>query len=62
VKIFYASQPGVHPPLFVFHCNDPKLVQPSYRRFLENTIRRNFDFEGVPLTLQFRERTREDRE
>ena len=62
VKILYASQPGVHPPLFVFHCNDPKLVQPSYRRFLENTIRRNFDFEGVPLTLQFRERTREGRE
>jgi GTP-binding protein len=61
VKILYASQPGVHPPLFVFHCNDPKLVQPSYRRFLENTIRRNFDFEGVPLTLQFRERTREAR-
>ena len=62
VKILYASQPGVHPPLFVFHCNDPKLVQTSYRRFLENTIRKNFDFEGVPLTLQFRERTRETRE
>lgn len=53
-KIFYASQPGVHPPLFVFVCNDPKLVQTSYRRFLENTIRRHFDFEGVPLTLEFR--------
>jgi GTP-binding protein len=62
VKILYASQPGVHPPLFVFHVNDPKLVQMSYRRFLENTIRKNFDFEGVPLTLQFRERTRETRE
>jgi len=62
LKILYASQPGVHPPLFVFHVNDPKLVQPSYRRFLENTIRRNFDFEGVPLALQFRERTREARE
>lgn len=62
VKILYASQPGVHPPLFVFHCNDPKLVQASYRRFLENTIRKNFDFEGVPLSLQFRERTREQRE
>ncbi len=59
LKILYGSQPAVHPPLFVFHCNDPKLVQPSYRRFLENTIRRNFDFEGVPLALEFRERTRE---
>ena len=54
LKIFYASQPGVHPPLFVFACNDPKLVPASYRRFLENTIRRHFDFEGVPLTLEFR--------
>lgn len=54
LKIFYASQPGVHPPLFVFVCNDPKLVPASYRRFLENTIRRHFDFEGVPLTLEFR--------
>jgi GTP-binding protein len=62
LKILYCSQPGVHPPLFVFHVNDPKLVQTSYRRFLENTIRRNFDFEGVPLTMQFRERTRENRE
>ena len=60
LKIFYASQPGVHPPLFIFHCNDPKLVQPSYRRFLENSIRRNFDFDGVPLRLEFRERTREE--
>ena len=59
LKILYGSQPAVHPPLFVFHVNDPKLVQPSYRRFLENTIRRNFDFEGVPLRLEFRERTRE---
>jgi GTP-binding protein len=58
LKIYYCSQPAAHPPLFVFHCNDPELVQPSYKRFLENVIRQNFDFEGVPLTLEFRERTR----
>ncbi|PZR56741.1 MAG: ribosome biogenesis GTPase Der [Candidatus Meridianibacter frigidus] len=57
-KIFFCSQPAVHPPLFVFHCNDPQLVQSSYKRFLENTIRANFDFEGVPLSLEFRERSR----
>lgn len=55
-KVFYAAQPGVHPPVFVFHCNDPDLLQSSYKRFLENTIRQNFDFEGVPLTLEFRPR------
>ncbi|HET6894075.1 MAG TPA: ribosome biogenesis GTPase Der [Candidatus Baltobacteraceae bacterium] len=57
-KIYYCSQPAAHPPLFVFHCNDPELVQTSYKRFLENIIRQHFDFEGVPLTLQFRERSR----
>ncbi len=62
LKIYYCSQPAAHPPLFVFHCNDPELVQPSYKRFLENVIRQNFDFEGVPLTLEFRERTRPEDE
>src|SRR5579862_6171899 len=55
-KVYYASQPATHPPIFVFHCNDPELVQSHYVRFLENTIRQNFDFEGVPITLQFRAR------
>lgn len=57
-KIFYCSQPASHPPLFVFHCNNPEIVQPSYRRFLENVIRQNFDFEGVPLGMEFRARKR----
>ncbi len=55
-KVYYATQPAVHPPVFVFSCNDPDLVQPSYKRFLENTIRQHHDFEGVPLTLEFRAR------
>jgi len=53
-KVYYASQPGTHPPVFVFSCNDPDLVQSHYKRFLENVIREHFDFEGVPLTLEFR--------
>ncbi len=52
-RIYYASQPATHPPIVVLHCNDPDLVQAHYRRFLENVIRRHFDFEGVPLTLRF---------
>jgi GTP-binding protein len=57
-KIYYCSQVASHPPLFVFHCNDPELLQTSYKRFLENVLRQNFDFEGVPLSLEFRERSR----
>ena len=62
LRIYYVSQPATHPPLFVFNCNDPKLVQAHYRRFLENVIRAHFDFEGVPLTLRFvSHRDREER-
>ncbi|MBV8638051.1 MAG: ribosome biogenesis GTPase Der [Candidatus Eremiobacteraeota bacterium] len=60
-KVYYATQPAVHPPVFVFSCNDPELVQQSYKRFLENTIRQHFDFEGVPLTLEFRPRRENER-
>jgi GTP-binding protein len=59
LRIYYASQPATHPPRFVLHCNDPKLLQPHYARFLENVIRQHFDFEGVPLSLWFQPR-RED--
>ena len=55
-KIFYATQPGVSPPLFVFVCTDPDAVPSHYKRFLENVLRQEFDFEGVPLTLEFRPR------
>jgi len=57
LKILYGSQPQTHPPLFVFHVNDPDLVPTSYRRFIENTLRTAFDFEGVPLSFEFRERS-----
>jgi GTPase len=60
LRIYYASQPATHPPLFVLHCNDPKLLQPHYARFLENVIRQHFNFEGVPLTLRFQPRREDD--
>ena len=37
--------------------NDPDLVPASYRRFIENTLRAQFDFAGVPLSFEFRERS-----
>jgi GTP-binding protein len=60
LRIYYAAQVATHPPRVLFHCNDPDLTAPSYRRFLENTLRSEFDFEGVPLTLEFRPRREED--
>jgi GTP-binding protein len=61
LRIYYCSQVTAHPPLFIFHCNDPELITSSYKRFLENTLRANVDFIGIPLTLEFRERTRENK-
>ena len=52
-KIYYASQPGVCPPLFVFKVNDAKLIHFSYERYLENSLRRALDFSGTPIVLKF---------
>jgi GTP-binding protein len=56
LKFFYATQPAVEPPTFVFYVNDPVAVHFSYRRYLENCLRRAYGFAGVPLRLSFRER------
>lgn len=57
LKIFYAAQVATRPPLFIFHCNDPDLVRPSYSRFLENVLRATDDWTGVPLTFEYRRRS-----
>jgi len=59
LKIYYVSQPGVAPPTFVFHVNDPELVHFSYERYLENRLREAYAFPGTPLRLIFRGRERE---
>jgi GTP-binding protein len=59
LKIYYVSQPGVDPPTFVFHVNDPGLVHFSYERYLENRLRETYEFLGTPLRLIFRRRERE---
>ncbi len=56
VQIKYVTQVNARYPSFAFFCNLPQYVQPSYQRFLENRIRENFDFEGVPVRLIFRKK------
>ncbi len=58
VKIFYATQPQVRPPGFVFFVNEPELIHFSYRRYLENRIRESFGFQGTPLSVKFKKRER----
>jgi len=64
LRIYYATQAEVSPPTFVFFVNDPELIHFSYERYLENTLREAFGFEGTAIRLQFRPRAtdREDRE
>ncbi|MEK9658570.1 MAG: ribosome biogenesis GTPase Der [Chloroflexota bacterium] len=54
LKLYRVKQEGVAPPTFVFYCNNPTRVHFSYERFLENTIRETFGFEGTHLKLEFR--------
>ena len=57
LKIYYAVQDGTCPPSFVFFVNNADLMHFSYKRFLENTIRKTFGFEGTPIRLFIREKT-----
>jgi len=56
VRIKYVMQLKTATPQFVFFCNLPDDVKENYRRFLENQIRQEYDFEGVPIQLFFRKK------
>ena len=59
LKIYYSTQDGVCPPRFVVFVNDSELVHFSYKRYLENVIRKAFDFSGTPIRILFRNRDEE---
>ncbi|MBL7882642.1 MAG: ribosome biogenesis GTPase Der, partial [Bacteroidia bacterium] len=54
VKVKFINQLPTHAPTFAFYCNLPQYVTESYMRFLENRLRENFDFTGVPIQLFMR--------
>jgi GTPase len=56
LKIYYTAQTGVAPPRFTCFCNDPRLVHFSYVRYLDNTLRAHFGFDGTPIRIEFRSR------
>ena len=56
IKIKYVTQVKTRPPMFSFFCNEPRLLQESYRRFLGNKLREHFGFFGVPLNIVFRKK------
>ncbi len=60
LKIYYSVQDGVSPPTFIIFVNNEELMHFSYKRFLENTLRNTFNFEGTPIRLFVREKKEDD--
>ena len=56
VKIKFCMQLPTGPPQFAFFCNLPQYVREPYRRFIENKLRKEFDFSGVPISIYFRKK------
>lgn len=59
LKIYFSSQVGICPPTFNIKVNSKGLVHFSYKRYLENKIRENFDFEGTPIVINFKSKGEE---
>jgi len=56
LKIYYAAQIGVAPPLFSFNINSRELMHFSYARYLENRLREAYDFEGTSVKFVYNEK------
>jgi GTP-binding protein len=56
IRIKYVTQIPASIPTFLFFTNHPKLIQESYKRYLENQIREAFSFKGVPINIFFRQK------
>jgi GTPase len=54
IKVKYITQLKTSFPAFVFFCNLPQYIREPYKRFVENQLRKEFDFQGVPIQIYFR--------
>lgn len=56
IKIKYVTQLKSKRVSFAFFCNLPQYIGDAYKRFLENQLRKHFDFKGVPINIYFRQK------
>ena len=56
LNIFYATQVAIKPPTFVLFVNDVELLHFSYKRYIENQLRKAFDYTGTPIHIIARKR------
>jgi GTP-binding protein len=59
-RVYYMTQVESSPPLFVAWTNAPDSIKESYKRFVENQIRKAFGFTSIPVTVQYKKRERRD--
>lgn len=60
LRMHYVTQTATNPPTFTFFVNHPDLVDDTYRRYLENRMREQFNFKGTPIRLHFRSKARDE--
>lgn len=60
LKLYFATQNNANPPTFIFFVNDTLLLHFSYKRYLENVIRKTFGFRGTPIHLIFRNKNEKE--
>ncbi|WP_186753550.1 ribosome biogenesis GTPase Der [Echinicola salinicaeni] len=56
IKIKYITQLPTKNPVFAFFCNLPQYLKAPYTRYLENRLRENFDFQGVPIKITYKKK------
>jgi GTPase len=60
LKIYYSTEQSVNPPTFILFVNDENLMHFAYLRYLENQLRKAFDFTGTPVRIILREKKKEN--
>lgn len=62
IPVFYSmEQDAVNPPSFVYYINDPSAIHFSYRRYLENELRKKYGFNGTTIKLYFKKKSAKQR-
>ncbi len=60
LRVYYTTQTMTNPPTFTLFVNDEKIMHFSYKRYLENALRKAFDFSGTPIRIRVRNRKNEE--
>lgn len=60
LRVYYTTQASSNPPTFVLFVNDEKIMHFSYKRYLENALRKAFGFVGTPIRLRVRNKEKDD--